>query len=141
MSNATAEATDLSSDNYPLCSYDELPNRSAKAITLTGAGATGAVESLPLIVVRWDDQVYGYINRCPHASVPLDERVPGRFFNPEHSYLICDRHGALFEVDTGECFDGPCQGKGLTVLRVGVIDGMVCLLGVKYVEVEGAAAQ
>jgi nitrite reductase/ring-hydroxylating ferredoxin subunit len=124
--------------NYPLCRIDEVPDRTAKAIELRGINPHGEVDTCPIIVVRWAEQVYGYINTCPHKPTQLDASRPGKFWNEEHSHLMCDKHGAIFEVDTGMCLDGPCQGKGLTPLSVQVIDGEVCLTGVQVVETPDA---
>lgn len=134
------EAT-AGSARYALCAYDEIPNRTAKAISIQGVNAKGEVESCPLVLVRWDDDVFGYINICPHQAVQLDAGVPGQFFNPERSHLLCERHGAMFEVDTGLCLDGPCEGKGLTPLSLEIVDGSVCLANVRTVEVDETAAE
>lgn len=123
---------------FPLCHYDEIDNRSAKAIALRGVNAQGDIETCPLVLVRWDEQVYGYINRCPHTPVQLDGRVTGAFFNSERSHLMCDKHGALFDVDTGVCLDGPCEGQGLTPLSLAVIDGAICLTNVRTVQTDDA---
>jgi nitrite reductase/ring-hydroxylating ferredoxin subunit len=47
---------------------------------------------------------------------------------------MCDKHGALFEVDTGLCLDGPCEGKGLSPLSLQVVDGSICIANVRVVE-------
>jgi nitrite reductase/ring-hydroxylating ferredoxin subunit len=119
---------------YPLCRFDELADRSATGIELRGVNGTGAIETCPLVLVRWDGQVFGYINTCPHTPVRLDGRSSGHFFNAERSHLMCEKHGALFEVDTGLCLDGPCEGKGLTPLSLEIVDGNVCLTNVRYVD-------
>lgn len=124
--------------HFSLCRLDEIANRSAKGIALQGVGANGTIETCPLLIVRWDDQVYGYINTCPHTPVQLDGRSSGQFFNQEHSHLMCEKHGALFEVDTGLCLDGPCEGKGLTPLSLEVTDGAVRLSNVRYVDAPAA---
>jgi nitrite reductase/ring-hydroxylating ferredoxin subunit len=129
----TTEGTETASQ-YALCKFDEVPNRTAKSIALKGVNASGGVEMCPLVIVRWDDSVYGYINNCPHTPVQLDGRSPGQFFNQERSHLMCEKHGALFEVDTGLCLDGPCEGEGLTPLSVCVVDGAICLSNVRFVE-------
>jgi nitrite reductase/ring-hydroxylating ferredoxin subunit len=130
----TTEGETPSSSHYPLCRFDDLPLRGAKAISVEGVNAQGEVESCPLVVVRWDDTVYGYINHCPHMPTQLDGRSAGSFFNQERSHLMCERHGALFEVDTGLCLDGPCEGKGLTPLTLAVIDGSVCITNIRYAD-------
>ena len=68
-------------------------------------------------VVRKADVVAAYVNRCPHAGHPLNLR-PDRFFTPDESLLICNSHGALFEVGSGLCVAGPCSGKALTRIPI-----------------------
>ena len=41
----------------------------------------------------------------------------GRCLHGERQ-LLCNMHGALFEVDTGYCVDGPCSGDSLTRLPI-----------------------
>ncbi|MGD0679108.1 MAG: Rieske 2Fe-2S domain-containing protein [Polyangiaceae bacterium] len=130
----TPEGTAEAKSHFALCSVDDVPNRTAKPIALKGLNAKGEIETCPLVIVRWDDQFYGYINACPHTPTALDARAPGQFFNQERSHLMCDRHGALFEVDTGLCLDGPCVGEGLPPLSIKVIDGSICLADVQMVE-------
>ena len=36
-------------------------------------------------------------------------------------------HGALFDVDTGDCVAGPCMGHGLRPLAIHVLSGYVLL--------------
>jgi nitrite reductase/ring-hydroxylating ferredoxin subunit len=68
-------------------------------------------------VVRWDDRVYGYVNRCTHAGSPLDW-TPDRFMSADGRHLQCATHGALFRVEDGICLRGPCNGAGLTPFTV-----------------------
>ncbi|WP_246709491.1 Rieske (2Fe-2S) protein [Bradyrhizobium sp. 6(2017)] len=71
---------------------------------------------------------FGYVNRCPHDSAWLNIGS-GEFFSPDRSFLRCGRHGARFEIDTGVCIDGPCNGQALEPVALTVIDGDVCLRG------------
>lgn len=41
--------------------------------------------------------------------------------------LVCGKHGALFEDDSGECSYGPCEGAFLRRVEVAVEDGAVYL--------------
>jgi nitrite reductase/ring-hydroxylating ferredoxin subunit len=136
LSMTTTEVEGNTRSHYALCGLADVANRTAKGIALQGVNASGAVETCPLVIVRWDDKVYGYINTCPHTPVQLDARSPGRFFNPERSHLMCEKHGALFEVDTGLCLDGPCEGQGLVPLSLQVVDGSICLSNVQMVDVK-----
>lgn len=68
-------------------------------------------------VVR-DDEGYlaAYTNSCPHTGAPLNW-TPDQFLTKSGRYIQCSVHGAMFKVDDGECFSGPCAGKFLTPLN------------------------
>eukprot|EP00466_Bigelowiella_natans_P014828 jgi/Bigna1/126113/aug1.2_g821 len=86
--------------------------------------------SVPLIVARKGAVAYGYINKCPHARLPL-EWFPDRFMSEDNEFLQCSSHGALFEVETGLCVGGPCVGKSLMRLPLTVNDGEEVFLEAK----------
>ncbi|TDP75286.1 Rieske (2Fe-2S) protein [Bradymonas sediminis] len=58
-----------------------------------------------------------YRNLCPHWSMPLDGGT-GEFLDDSGHLIQCKMHGARFEIDTGECILGPCDGEYLEELRV-----------------------
>lgn len=64
------------------------------------------------IVVRREDGISVFRNKCPHLGIPLDWQ-PDRFMDPDGELLQCSTHGALFLPDTGECISGPCVGQFL----------------------------
>ena len=72
------------------------------------------------------------LNKCPHDGVNLDwER--NQFFDPNGIRLMCGKHGALFELGTGQCLEGPCKGRGLTPVALTILDGDICVTGVTLV--------
>lgn len=76
-------------------------------------------------IVRRGDQVFGYVDQCPHAGFPL-AMVEDRYLTRDGRTIICTVHGALFEPDSGRCIAGPGQTRPLTVWPVMVgEDGMV----------------
>jgi nitrite reductase/ring-hydroxylating ferredoxin subunit len=75
-------------------------------------------------VVRRDDAVHGYVDRCPHAGVPL-ARTLDDYLTPDRGLIACGWHGALFEIDGGRCVGGPCIGEALTAWPVAVQDGRI----------------
>ncbi len=79
-------------------------------------------------VVRQGDEVYAYENVCRHAGHPLNWH-PDSFLTPDRRRLICASHGAMYEIDSGECVAGPCPGKKLNQVEVEVRDGMVLVRG------------
>lgn len=73
--------------------------------------------------VRYQDRIHGYLNRCAHVGVELDWE--GSFFTRAGDLIMCARHGATYEPDTGLCVGGPCKNGRLTVLAVEERDGAV----------------
>ena len=70
----------------------------------------------PAFVVRWHGGIYAYLNQCAHAGGPLD--FEGQVVESSGRFLMCARHGAIYEPDTGRCVGGPCRGARLTPLPV-----------------------
>tara|TARA_B100000029_G_scaffold471771_1_gene511718 strand:+ start:615 stop:971 length:357 start_codon:yes stop_codon:yes gene_type:complete len=79
-----------------------------------------------MFVIRQGDQVFGYMNLCPHQGTTLDWK-PDAFLTVEKDYIMCATHGALFEKETGVCVWGPCQGRMLAPIKVRLEDGLVML--------------
>ena len=75
-------------------------------------------------VVRQGDGVVGYVDRCPHAGVPLTQTLDD-YLTPSGDLIACNWHGALFTIADGLCVGGPCVGQHLTPWPVTVIDGIV----------------
>jgi nitrite reductase/ring-hydroxylating ferredoxin subunit len=42
-------------------------------------------------------------------------------------YLLCANHGALFRVEDGFCFRGPCRGQSLKKVQLLIEHGIVWL--------------
>lgn len=80
----------------------------------------------PAFVVRWHGKVYGYLNQCAHVGGPID--FEGQVLERSGRFLMCARHGAIYEPDTGLCVGGPCKGARLIPLTVAeAADGSVWL--------------
>jgi len=93
-----------------------------------GGGIEWRNEDDPLdsvVLFKRQGQVYAYLNSCPHQGRPLGLGRPGgtmprRFiFDPEQR-LMCPHHGAIFEVEDGQCVSGPCRGAALTPVAIEV---------------------
>jgi nitrite reductase/ring-hydroxylating ferredoxin subunit len=76
------------------------------------------------LVVRVEDEIYGYVDRCPHAGFPL-ANLDGRFLTREGDMILCPAHGALFRRGNGMCVSGPCAGRALTPWPVRIEGGVV----------------
>ena len=114
-----------------VCALTELGDPGSRAFTI-GRG------EWPLrgFVVRRGAEVHAYVNRCPHAGHPLNLR-PHEFLTPDRTLVLCNSHGALFEIATGLCIAGPCPGKHLRRVPVEVAGGYVLLAAGTSLEAPG----
>jgi nitrite reductase/ring-hydroxylating ferredoxin subunit len=103
-----------------LAGIDDIPDGGAIAVHVDSS--TGGFD---LILTRSGESVSAFHNECPHAARRLDY-APGKFLI-DNSMLICAAHGAVFGLESGHCYGGPCRGSGLRSVRVEIIDGKVCL--------------
>ena len=105
-----------------ICRLNELADPGARAFTM-GSG------DWPLrgFVVRRGAQVFGYLNRCPHAGHPLNW-TSTEFLTPDQTLLMCRSHGACFDIATGTCVLGPCLGRELRSIAVKVEHDYVMLV-------------
>jgi nitrite reductase/ring-hydroxylating ferredoxin subunit len=107
------------SPGLALARLEDLPEAGAELVDVeTSAGFVS------LVLTRSGTQVSAFENRCPHAGYPL-QRADRRVLVQEGRYLVCGAHGASYELETGACAGGPCNGVGLTRIAVVVRDGVV----------------
>ena len=69
-----------------------------------------------IFAVFKDGQYFVYENQCPHLGIDL-EFMPDQFLDADNALIICSTHGALFEIQTGQCVSGPCQGDHLELIE------------------------
>ncbi|XIA67778.1 Rieske (2Fe-2S) protein [Bradyrhizobium sp. TZ2] len=120
---------------YAICGFYDIPSQQAMGYHLMIVDEDGSHRPWSIVVVRWGKRVFGYLNKCPHNRVNLDwER--NQFLDPKGIRLMCSKHGSTFELGTGRCVDGPCKGSGLTPVALTVLDGDICVTGVRLVEDE-----
>jgi nitrite reductase/ring-hydroxylating ferredoxin subunit len=86
---------------------------------LTGKGFSVKVRGKLVkgFVVKKGGQFYAYMNVCKHLPVTLDLN-DDNFFTFDKAYLQCHMHGAMYEIETGFCVGGPCQGSRLEPLKL-----------------------
>jgi nitrite reductase/ring-hydroxylating ferredoxin subunit len=121
-------------DVFVICASDAIERGGARAFSLSRIDPSGESRPFPIVVIRTHGNDYiGYVNACPHDGVWLNIGS-GNFFTPDRAFLKCGRHGATFEIDSGLCIDGPCNGKSLQPIALAVVDGEVCLCGERLVE-------
>jgi len=123
---------------YAICGVRDIPNRRSKGFHLLRRDGKGMEKPWPILIVRWDRKLYGYVNVCPHQGVNLDWE-PGQFLDPNGTHVICGKHGSRFDVSTGECIEGPCLNARLEKVRLSVMDGDICVSGVELVEADEPA--
>ncbi len=75
-------------------------------------------------VVRRGDAVFGYVDRCPHAGLPLAQALDD-YLTPRGDLIACGWHSALFRVEDGACVGGPCAGQSLAGWPVAVVNGVL----------------
>ena len=70
-----------------------------------------------LVVFRFADQVYAYVNHCMHMHRPLNCQQDA-VFDSERRWLRCSMHGFLFEPTNGVCISPVCEGQALQKINV-----------------------
>ncbi len=99
-----------------LCRLDEIADPGAKGFLFRSG------DWLFLsFVVRRGPAVRGFVDRCPHAGMPL-AAFGDRYLTREGDLVLCASHGALFRPDDGVCIGGPCAGRALTPWPVRIED-------------------
>lgn len=100
-----------------LCTLDALPDGGARGMLREGFDDR-------LCVVRQGDEVFVWLNDCPHEHRPMEYRQD-RFLSGDGQHIVCYAHSAHFDIRTGLCFAGPCTGKSLIKVPARVVDGEV----------------
>jgi len=105
-----------------LCDLDDVDDGGSKGFTADTVAGKRA-----LMVIRRGEEVFAYVNSCPHIGSPLDLQ-PGRFLNREGTLILCTTHGALFRIEDGFCVFGPCAEKSLISVKTEIRDGAVYVM-------------
>ena len=100
----------------PVAHLDEIPERTGREFTF-GRGKS----AFSMFVIRRDRSVWGYLNLCPHFSLPLNYRA-GEFLNEDGSRIRCSMHFAEFDIETGRCLSGAAEGCWLDPVPLDVAD-------------------
>lgn len=86
----------------------------------------GQKQKLQVLIVRYKEQAYAWLNYCPHWGVQLGTRE-GDYFSLDGQSLVCKAHQARFRPDDGYCTFGPCEGKSLRAVPLEEVDGTIKL--------------
>ncbi|WP_049926132.1 Rieske (2Fe-2S) protein [Halopiger goleimassiliensis] len=93
-----------------------------EAILVRGEDGDGDGDDAPAVAC--------WLNYCQHFThINLDKGSGAAMRNGE---IVCENHGAYFEVDSGLCTFGPCEGATLPAVDVTVEDGDVYLTDDDY---------
>lgn len=100
-----------------LCRVENIAEGEAKGFDM----AAGARHKI--IVLRRNGIFHGWLDACPHYSpgTPMAWKSDA-YLNGDGTHLACHSHGALFDMETGECVLGPCIGQALTRIELRVSD-------------------
>lgn len=72
-----------------------------------------------LVIALPGGGVRGFVNRCPHYSLPLNVR-PDQFLTRDGAHIMCRQHLALFDRESGTCLGGAAEGTALTRVDLSV---------------------
>jgi nitrite reductase/ring-hydroxylating ferredoxin subunit len=93
----------------------------AAAVDVPEGGALAVDE---VLLTRSGGAVFAFRNVCSHAGFALS-RADGVVIVQERRYIVCPVHGASFDMRSGACAGGPCNGEGLTPIAVTERDGLI----------------
>ena len=94
-----------------VCPLDELPAGEVKLVH------TGAIS---VCVYNLGGELYAIEDRCSHDDGPLCEGE----FDPATGVVVCPRHGANFDIRSGDALTLPAT-EPVSTYRVRVVDGMI----------------
>ena len=105
-----------------VCRLDELNDPDSRGLTLCIDG-----QFYDIFIVCQGQQVFAYLNSCPHTGGPLDW-VPDQFLSLDRDYIQCATHYALFRFNDGHCVAGPCDGERLTPVPLVITAGEIVIM-------------
>ena len=96
--------------NVFLCRLSELPEGESRGFDPLRTGQD------TVIVVRLGRSLVAYRDACPHyGTTPMAWRK-NAYLNSGRTRIVCNAHGAEFDIATGICTLGPCLGQSLTAV-------------------------
>lgn len=97
-----------------LCRSDELADGCSRGFLPDAQGND------TVFLVRQGQALFAYRDICPHygdTALPWKKDV---YLDAASEHIVCAAHGALFDINTGECVRGPCRGAFLRQLDVAI---------------------
>jgi len=118
---------------YAVCSMSDIPVGGASPFDLVEIDSEGSSRPLRIVILRPTPTKYQcYVNTCPHQGVWLNIGS-GSFLDESGKSLRCSKHGALFDIESGACTEGPCVGASLRAIPATTYQGDICISGVRLV--------
>lgn len=99
-----------------LCHFEDLPDGDSRGFDPYGVGRD------TVLLIRQAANVHAYQNACPHVDGSPLAWQKNRYLNAARDRIVCSGHGAEFDIATGICTLGPCQGERLTALALTLSD-------------------
>jgi len=95
-----------------LCQLEDIPDGKARGFEL------GPDELDRILVVRRGEKVCAYKDICPHYGETTLPWRKDEYLDSAGTFIVCAAHGALFDIESGECISGPCLGDHLTPVDI-----------------------
>jgi nitrite reductase/ring-hydroxylating ferredoxin subunit len=92
------------------------------------------------IVLRYQGEIYAYLNQCVHMVRRLD-CAHDAVFDEQRERLRCSMHGIVYDPATGESLSVLCSGEKLEPLRSTELDGQVYIIDKRVKHCPGHAGQ
>ena len=87
-------------------------------------------DRLEAIALQREGEFFCYENYCQHWSdVRLDD---GDDASIRRGEIVCEKHAAMFEIESGICNHGPCEGSRLRPIDTEVRDDKLYLTDDDY---------
>ncbi|MEF8756801.1 MAG: Rieske 2Fe-2S domain-containing protein [Halobacteriales archaeon] len=117
---------------------DRVPADSTLLFTVRDVGEVtppdGNCDRREAILLREEGDVVGWLNYCQHFThIRLDK---GTGATRRDGEVLCTNHGAMFDVESGLCTHGPCEGAYLEGIEVTAENGAVYLTDDRFEFVE-----
>jgi nitrite reductase/ring-hydroxylating ferredoxin subunit len=123
---STADERDGSVDGERIAAVAEIPADGSLLFTIRDGFDTEEA----ILLETGEEGVVALKNYCPHwTDVRFDSGSGATVRDDE---LVCEKHGATFETDSGYCTHGPCEGATVEAVDIAVRDGGVYLTAEDY---------
>ena len=115
----------MTSSFKKLCHFKDFKDGAAKGFDPLAKGQD------TLFVVRQGPVLRSFLNDCPHwPGSPMAWRKDA-YLTSDGARIACHGHGAQFDIESGLCISGPCEGQSLQSLELKIDES-----GYVYVRLE-----